>query len=119
MPCVPAAAVPVKRYKKRMEQQIGMCIQDTTAPLLQQCSQLAAAGENTDKKTNEILEEAHNFVMQAGRMPSVDGCRPATYQSSVTGGRVSTEKWACSGLSDVLQMAHSHTSRFSRCTERC
>ena len=68
-PCQPAAAVPVKRYKRRMEQQIGNCVQDTTAPLLQKCSQLAAAGENTDKKTNEILEEAHNFVMQVQRSP--------------------------------------------------
>ena len=72
-PCQPAAAVPVKRYKRRMEQQIGNCVQDMTAPLLQKCSQLAAAGENTDKKTNEILEEAHNFVMQVRGSP----CDPA------------------------------------------
>ena len=77
-PCQPAAAVPVKRYKRRMEQQIGNCVQDTTAPLLQKCSQLAAAGENTDKKTNEILEEAHNFVMQVRRSP----CAPAAGKPS-------------------------------------
>lgn len=74
------AAVPVKRYKRRMEQQIGNCVQDTTAPLLQKCSQLAAAGENTDKKTNEILEEAHNFVMQlADIYDYVSPCFPEKY----------------------------------------
>ena len=40
-----------KRYRKRCEQQIGMSIQDTFAPLLRDCAQLMAAGENTDKRT--------------------------------------------------------------------
>ena len=34
-----------------------MCIQDTFAPLLQSCSSLAAAGADTNKKTNEILAQ--------------------------------------------------------------
>lgn len=59
-----AAAVAAKRYRKRMQQQIGMCIQEMTAPLLQRCSQLAAAGQDTDQRTNEILGDAHNFVAQ-------------------------------------------------------
>ena len=40
-----------KRYRKRCEQQIGMSIQDNFAPLLRDCAQLMAAGENTDKRT--------------------------------------------------------------------
>ena len=40
-----------KRYRKRCEQQIGMSIQDNFAPLLRNCAQLAAAEENTDKRT--------------------------------------------------------------------
>lgn len=38
--------------------------QDRFAPLLQQCSQLIAAGENTDKRVSEILAEADEFVDQ-------------------------------------------------------
>lgn len=79
-----------KRYKKRCEQHIAMCIQDLFAPLLQvgcsakrrkvclmhggplqsqglcakACSQLAVAGENTDKRTKEILDQAHDFKTQ-------------------------------------------------------
>ena len=34
-----------------------MCIQDTFAPLLQSCSSLAAAGADTNRKTNEILTQ--------------------------------------------------------------
>jgi hypothetical protein len=41
-----------------------MCIQDLFAPLLQACSQLMAAGEDTDKRTKEILEQAHDFQTQ-------------------------------------------------------
>ena len=40
-----------KRYRKRCEQQIGMSIQDGFAPLLRDCAQLMAAGEDTDKRT--------------------------------------------------------------------
>ncbi len=46
-----------KAYRRRCEDQIGMCIQDTFAPLLQTCSSLAAAGADTNKKTNEILTQ--------------------------------------------------------------
>lgn len=53
-----------KRYKRRTEQQIAMSIQDIFAPLLQACSQLATTGENTDKRTSEILEQAHDFQAQ-------------------------------------------------------
>lgn len=46
-----------------------------------QCSQLAAAGENTDKKTNEILEEAHMFVLQlADIYDFVSPCFPERYK---------------------------------------
>lgn len=63
-----------------MQQQIGMCIQDTTAPLLQRCSQLAAAGQDTDKRTNEILDDAHNFVSQlADIYDFVSPCFPERY----------------------------------------
>ena len=45
-----------------------MCIQDSFAPLLQQCSQLIAAGENTDRRVTEILGEADTFVAQVGTL---------------------------------------------------
>ena len=47
-----------------------MCIQDTFAPLLQKCSKLSAAGEDTDKRTSDILDEAHDFVLQVKPTPS-------------------------------------------------
>ncbi|KAK9827315.1 hypothetical protein WJX81_003676 [Elliptochloris bilobata] len=73
-------AVKPKRYRKRCEQQIGMCIQDTFAPLLRNCAQLAAAGENTDKRTNEILDKAHEFVVQlADIYDFVSPCFPEKY----------------------------------------
>ena len=59
-----AGIVQPKRYKRRSEQHICMCIQDLFAPLLQACSQLAAAGENTNKRTKEILAQAHDFQIQ-------------------------------------------------------
>ena len=72
--------MPLKRYRKRMQQQIGMCIQDITAPLLQRCSQLVAAGQDTDKRTNEILDDAHNFVSQlADIYDFVSPCFPEKY----------------------------------------
>ncbi|KAK9812960.1 hypothetical protein WJX72_006516 [[Myrmecia] bisecta] len=72
---------PRKAYRKRAEQQIGMCIQDTFAPLLQRCSQLMAAGEDTDKRTSEILGEAHEFVIQlADIYDYVTPCFPEKYR---------------------------------------
>lgn len=53
-----------KRYKARSEQQIRACILELFAPLLQACSQLAAAGEDTNKRTKEILAQAHDFQIQ-------------------------------------------------------
>ncbi len=48
-------AMQPKRYRKRCEQQIGMSIQENFAPLLRNCAQLAAAEENTDKRTVHIF----------------------------------------------------------------
>ena len=55
-----------KSYRRRCEDQIGMCIQDTFAPLLQSCSSLAAAGADTNRKTNEILAQVthRNFMFE-------------------------------------------------------
>ena len=79
-PACRAGAVKPKRYRKRCEQQIGMCIQDTFAPLLRNCAQLAAAGENTDKRTSEILDKAHEFVVQlADIYDFVSPCFPENY----------------------------------------
>ncbi|CAK0787040.1 hypothetical protein CVIRNUC_010256 [Coccomyxa viridis] len=69
-----------KRYRKRCEQQIGMSIQDNFAPLLRNCAQLAAAEENTDKRTGEILDSAHDFVVQlADIFDYVTPCFPEKY----------------------------------------
>ena len=57
-----------KAWRRRCLAQIGMCIQDIFAPLLQQCSQLIAAGENTDRRVTEILGEADTFVAQVGTL---------------------------------------------------
>jgi hypothetical protein len=57
-----------KAWRRRCLAQIGMCIQDSFAPLLQQCSQLIAAGENTDRRVTEILGEADTFVAQVGTL---------------------------------------------------
>lgn len=54
-----------KAWRRRCLAQIGMCMQDRFAPLLQRCSQLIAAGERTDQRLAEILEEADEFVGQA------------------------------------------------------
>ncbi len=50
-----------KRYRKRCEQQIGMSIQDGFAPLLRDCAQLMAAGEDTDKRTVRAPCACHMF----------------------------------------------------------
>lgn len=57
-----------KAWRRRCLAQIGMGIQDEYAPLLQRCSQLIAAGENTDARVTEILAEADQFVAQVGRV---------------------------------------------------
>ena len=58
-----------KRYRKRCEQQIGMSIQDNFAPLLRNCAQLAAAEENTDKRTVRAPLLAPRRLMMAA-MPA-------------------------------------------------
>ena len=55
-----------KRYRKRCEQQIGMSIQDGFAPLLRDCAQLMAAGEDTDKRTVRAPCACHGIVSSAG-----------------------------------------------------
>jgi hypothetical protein len=58
-----------KLWRRRCLQQISNCIQDRFAPLLQKCSQLIAAGQNTDKHLSDVLTEADGFVAE------VHGCR--------------------------------------------
>lgn len=53
-----------KGWRRRCLHQISNCVQDIFAPLLQQCSQLIAAGENTDQRVSEILAHADSFVLQ-------------------------------------------------------
>ena len=60
----PAAAGLRKAWRRRCLQQVGNWVQDTFAPMLQQCSQLIAAGENTDARVTDILREADAFVAQ-------------------------------------------------------
>lgn len=55
-----------KAWRRRCLSQIAMCIQDSFAPLLQRCSQLIAAGENTDQRVTEILDGADDWVAQVG-----------------------------------------------------
>ena len=55
MCAVEDAGIKRKAYRRRSEDCIRMCIQDTFAPLLQSCSSLAAAGADTNKKIDEIL----------------------------------------------------------------
>lgn len=53
-----------KAWRRRCLAAMCMGIQDGYAPLLQRCSQLIAAGENTDARVTEILAEADEFVAQ-------------------------------------------------------
>ena len=62
-----------KRYRKRCEQQIGMSIQDNFAPLLRNCAQLAAAEENTDKRTVRARLLGPLRLMMAGMSASTAG----------------------------------------------
>ena len=59
-----------KAWRRRCLLQISNCIQDSFAPLLQRCSQLIAAGENTDRRVTEILAQADEWVAQVWQMPS-------------------------------------------------
>ncbi|KAI7841448.1 hypothetical protein COHA_004843 [Chlorella ohadii] len=70
-----------KAWRRRCLSQIAMSIQDRFAPLLQQCSQLIAAGENTDKRVSEILAEADEFVDQLAPIyDHVSPCFPPEYR---------------------------------------
>ena len=62
-----------KRYRKRCEQQIGMSIQENFAPLLRNCAQLAAAEEDTDKRTVRRLRHLSLVSVKALRMVCFDG----------------------------------------------
>lgn len=62
-----------KAWRRRCLAQVGMCVQDAYAPLLQACSQLVAAGENTDRRVGEILAQADAFVDQVGGPAGLDG----------------------------------------------
>ncbi|KAL4437795.1 hypothetical protein ABPG77_005707 [Micractinium sp. CCAP 211/92] len=69
-----------KAWRRRCLAQICMGIQDEYAPLLQRCSQLIAAGENTDARVTEILAEADEFVAQlAPTYDFVAPCFPPEY----------------------------------------
>ena len=63
---VTAGTVQPKRWKRRCTAHIGMSLNDSFAPLQQMCSQLAAAGEDTDKRSDEILTLAQDFAHQLG-----------------------------------------------------
>jgi exocyst complex component 3 len=76
------AASPLRKaWRRRCLAQIGMCIQDSFAPLLQRCSQLIAAGENTDARVTEILAEADEWVEQLAPIyDHVAPCFPPEYR---------------------------------------
>ncbi|PSC69331.1 exocyst complex component Sec6 [Micractinium conductrix] len=70
-----------KAWRRRCLAQVGNAIQEGFAPLLQQCSQLIAAGENTDKRVSEILGEADQFVDQLAPIyDHVAPCFPPSYR---------------------------------------
>ena len=81
-----------KAWRRRCLAQISMCIQDSFAPLLQRCSQLIAAGENTDRCVTEILAEADEWVAQViaplptGLLPAPHVCfsHPSTHMRSAS-----------------------------------
>lgn len=69
-----------KAWRRRCLAAMCMGIQDGYAPLLQRCSQLIAAGENTDARVTEILAEADEFVAQlAPTYDYVAPCFPPAY----------------------------------------
>ena len=57
-PPTPGAPKP-KRWWRRTEQQVTASIQESFAPLLQRCSQLAAGGDEADRRVRELLDDAH------------------------------------------------------------
>lgn len=70
-----------KAWKKRCLDQLSMAIQDSSAPLLQRCSQLMAAGSDTEARLDSILEEAQDFVCHlVDCYDYVAPCFPPDYQ---------------------------------------